>query len=127
MRRATLGVSVGFRAGHDTCCSEISCTTRTRLCDASATARWNSRDERVKAPTSSILRFGIGDEIAQPRVILGGGIDGGELGREALDGALRIHDLARRDAGEIELHRQRLGEQAGIAAERCARRRRTRP
>ena len=48
-------VSVGFRAGHDTCCSEISCTTRTRLCDASATARWNSRDERVKATTSSIL------------------------------------------------------------------------
>src|SRR4249919_3705257 len=24
MRRATLAVSVGFRAGHDTCCSEIS-------------------------------------------------------------------------------------------------------
>ena len=48
-------------------------------------------------------------------MVLGGGVDGGEFGREALDGALRIHDLARRDAGKIELHRQRLGEQAGIA------------
>src|SRR5262249_18584631 len=39
MRRATFGVSVGFCAGHDTCWSEMNCTTSTRLCDASATAR----------------------------------------------------------------------------------------
>ena len=48
-------------------------------------------------------------------MILGGGVDGGELGGEAFDGALRVHDLADRHAGEIELHGQRLGEQAGIA------------
>ena len=41
---------------------------------------------------------------------------GGELGGEAFDGALRVHDLAGDDAGEIELHRQRLGEQPRIAA-----------
>ena len=41
----------------------------------------------------------LGDELAQPGVILGGGIDGGELGGAALDRALRIHDLARRHAG----------------------------
>src|SRR5262249_41153317 len=41
--------------------------------------------------------------------------DGGELRGAALDGVLRIHDLADGDAGKIELHRQRLGEQAGIA------------
>src|SRR5436190_4932112 len=39
MRRATVGVRVGFCAGQETCCSEINCTTRTRLCEASATAR----------------------------------------------------------------------------------------
>src|SRR5262249_43000686 len=59
--------------------------------------------------------LGIGDEFAQPGVIFGGGIDGGEFCGAALDGALRIHDLADRHAGEIELHGQRLGEQAGIA------------
>src|SRR5262249_34004518 len=59
--------------------------------------------------------LGIGDELAQPGMILGGGIDGGELRGAALDGVLRIHDLADGDAGKIELHRQRLGEQAGIA------------
>src|SRR5262249_49654819 len=55
-RRATAGVRVGLCAGHDTCCSEMSCTTSTRLCDASATPRWNSRETRVNAPRSSILR-----------------------------------------------------------------------
>src|SRR5262245_49184659 len=59
--------------------------------------------------------LGIGDELAQPGMILGGGIDGGELSGAALDGVLRIHDLADRHAGEIELYRERLGEQAGIA------------
>ena len=55
-RRATLGVSVGLCAGQETCCSEMSCTTKTRLWEASATARWNSRDARVKPATSLILR-----------------------------------------------------------------------
>ncbi len=49
-------------------------------------------------------------------MILGAGVVGGELGGHALDGALRIHDLGDRHAGKVELHRQRLGEQAGIAA-----------
>ena len=62
-----------------------------------------------------MLAFGLGIELAQPRVIVGGGVDGGKLGREALDGALRVHDLADRDAGEIELHGERLGEQPRIA------------
>ena len=47
MRCATAGVSVEFRAGHDTCCSEMSCTTSTRLREASATARWKSRPNCV--------------------------------------------------------------------------------
>src|SRR5215831_3401742 len=53
---ATVGVSVGLCAGQETCCSEMSCTTSTRLCDASATARWNSRPSRVNAIGSSIRR-----------------------------------------------------------------------
>ena len=51
----------------------------------------------------------------KPRVIRGGGVLGGEFGGEALDRALRIHDLADGHAGEIELHRERLGEQPRIA------------
>ena len=38
MRRITGRVSVGFCRGHETCCNEMSCTTSTRLCEASATA-----------------------------------------------------------------------------------------
>ena len=41
---------------------------------------------------------------------------GRKLGGERFDRALRVHDLGRADAGEIELHRERLGEQARIAA-----------
>ena len=41
---------------------------------------------------------------------------GRKLGGERLDRALRVHDLGRADAGEVELHRERLGEQARIAA-----------
>ena len=54
--------------------------------------------------------LGIGDERAQPGVIVGGRIGGGELRRQAFDGALRVHDLADRDAGKVELHGERLGE-----------------
>ena len=39
-----------------------------------------------------------------------------KLGGEAFDGALRVHDLGGADAGEVELHRERLGEQPRIAA-----------
>src|SRR5262249_61567201 len=60
--------------------------------------------------------LGLRDELAQPDVIRGGGIDRGELRGAALDGALRIHDLADGDAGKVELHGERLGEQAGVAA-----------
>ena len=48
-------------------------------------------------------------------MVLGSGIDGRELGGEALDGALGVHDLRDRDAGKIELHGERFREQAGIA------------
>jgi len=41
---------------------------------------------------------------------------GRELGGERLDRALRVHDLGRAHAGEVELHRERLGEQPRIAA-----------
>ena len=40
---------------------------------------------------------------------------GGELGGVAFDGALRVHDLGGGDAGEVELHRERLREQPRIA------------
>ena len=55
-------------------------------------------------------------DLAQPRDVVVGGVLGGKLGGEAFDGALRVHDLGRRDAGEIELHGERLGEQPRIAA-----------
>ena len=111
MRRATLGVSVGLRRGQDTCCSEMSCTTSTRLCEASATARWNSAPSCVKRSASSIAASASSINCAQPRDVGVGGVLGGELGGQALDGALRVHDLGGGDAGEVELHRQRLGEQ----------------
>ena len=59
--------------------------------------------------------LGIRDKLPQPNVIVGGGIHRGELRGEAFDGALRIHDFGDRDAGKVELHGQRLGEQAGVA------------
>ena len=40
------GISVRFTAGHETCWSERSCATSTRLCEASATARWKRMHER---------------------------------------------------------------------------------
>ena len=41
---------------------------------------------------------------------------GRKLGGERLDRALRVHDLGGAHAGEVELHGERLGEQARIAA-----------
>src|SRR5262249_27814492 len=55
MRRATAGVRVRLCAGQATCSSETSCTTSTRLCDAAATARWKSRQDRVYSVTLPIL------------------------------------------------------------------------
>ena len=52
----------------------------------------------------------------QPRDVGVGGVLGRELGGEAFDRALRVHDLGGGDAGEVELHRERLGEQPRIAA-----------
>ena len=48
-------------------------------------------------------------------MVLGGGVDRGELGGVAFDRALRVHDLGGADAGEVELHRQRLREQPRVA------------
>ena len=39
------------------------------------------------------LALGVGETLAQPGVIIGGGVDGGEFRRMAFDGALRVHDL----------------------------------
>ena len=89
----TFGVSVGLRRGHETCCSEMSCTTSTRLCEASATARWNSRAELGEARDVAHAGVGVGDRLAQPRDVVVGGVLGGKLGGEAFDGALRVHDL----------------------------------
>ena len=50
------------------------------------------------------------------RDVLVGGVLGRKLGGEAFDRALRVHDLGGADAGEVELHRERLGEQPRIAA-----------
>ena len=55
-------------------------------------------------------------ELPKPRDVVVGGVLGGKLGGEAFDGALRVHDLGGADAGEVELHRERLGEQPRIAA-----------
>ena len=41
---------------------------------------------------------------------------GRKLGGKRLDRALRVHDFGGADAGEVELHRERLGEQPRIAA-----------
>ncbi len=60
--------------------------------------------------------LGFGDEARELGVVGGGRVFGGKLGRERFDRALRIHDLGGGDAGEVELHGQRLGEQARVAA-----------
>jgi hypothetical protein len=41
---------------------------------------------------------------------------GGKLGGERFDRALCVHDFRRAHAGKVELHGERLGEQARIAA-----------
>ena len=56
------------------------------------------------------------DQRAHPRDVRLGGVLGGEFGGEAFDGALRVHDLGGADAGEVELHGERLGEQPRVAA-----------
>jgi hypothetical protein len=59
---------------------------------------------------------GLVDERAQSGQVRFGGVFGGEFRGQRLDRALRVHDLGRPDAGEVELHRQRLREQPRIAA-----------
>ena len=113
--RASFGVAVTLRRGQDTCSSEMSCTTSTRLCEASATARWKSRDSRVKAVEVADRGLGLAQQAAQLGDVGGGGVLGGELGAERFDRALRVHDLGGGDAGEVELHGERFGEQARIA------------
>jgi hypothetical protein len=94
---------------------------RDQLHDQHAIVRGIGNREMELAPESGerghvvAPALGIGDELAQPGVILGRGIDRGELGGKAFDGALCVHDLGDRHAGEIELHGQGFGEQAGIA------------
>ncbi len=56
------------------------------------------------------------EQPAQPGEIGVGRIFRREFRRQRLDGALRVHDFLHRGAGEIELHRERVGEQARIAA-----------
>ena len=63
-----------------------------------------------------MIALGLGEQAPEPRVIGRRRVLGGKLGGERLDRALRVHDLGRADAGEIELHGERLGEQARIAA-----------
>ena len=56
------------------------------------------------------------DQLRASRDVRLGGVLGGELRGEAFDGALRVHDLGGADAGEVELHGERLGEQPRVAA-----------
>ena len=69
----------------------------------------------LKQAENAIGGLGVGDQLAQPCDVLVGRVLGRELGGEAFDRALRVHDLGGGDAGEVELHGERLGEQARIA------------
>ena len=69
----------------------------------------------MKASRSPIDSSASTQQGAQLGDIGGGRILGGELGAERLDRALRVHDLGGGNAGEIELHGERFGEQARIA------------
>ena len=127
MRRATGGVSVRFsRRPRDV-------LQREQLRHQHAVVRGLGDREMEVAAGAGVGRRVVDDrfrlvEQARSFAMVGGGrVLGGELGGERLDRALRVHHLARADAGEVELHRERLGEQPRIAARRCARRRPRRP
>src|SRR5215212_2339719 len=60
------------------------------------------------------LRFG--EKTLELRVVGRRCVLGGEFGRKRFACALRVHDLGRAYAGEVELHGERLGEQARVAA-----------
>jgi len=49
------------------------------------------------------------------RVVLARRVLGGEFGAERLGGALHVHNFGDTHPGEVELHRQRFGEEARIA------------
>ena len=69
----------------------------------------------MKASRSPIAASASRSRRAQFGDVVGGGVLGGEFGAERFDRALRVHDLGGGDAGEVELHRERFGEQARIA------------
>src|SRR4029079_16932507 len=53
--------------------------------------------------------FGFAQQAAQVGDVGGGGIFGGEFSAKRLDRALGVHDFGSADAGEVELHGDRLG------------------
>src|SRR5947209_15931774 len=61
-------------------------------------------------------RLGLGEQARELGVIQGGRMLGRKFGCERLNRALRVHDLGRAHAGEVELHGERLGEQPRVAA-----------
>ncbi len=78
-------------------------------------------DRKVKFPRQARvadhildLALRLCDQPAQPRMILGGGVDGSKLGRKAFDGALRLHDLGDGHAGKIELDGESFRKQPCI-------------
>ena len=95
---------------------------RDELHDQHAVVRSLGNGEVEFAPAARISRhvvdlaFGFRDKLAQARMVRGGCIDRGELGRKRFDCTLRLHDLADRHPGQIELNRERFGKQPGIAA-----------
>src|SRR5579872_4929466 len=56
------------------------------------------------------LSFGGGEKALQAGDFGRGGALGRQLGRQRLDGALRVENFGGADAGKIELNRKRLGE-----------------
>src|SRR5215472_13669708 len=62
------------------------------------------------------LPLGLGDERLKPFPVRRRSALGGKCRGLAFDSALRVHDLADGDAGELELDGERLGEELRIAA-----------
>ncbi len=115
MRFATAGVSVWLRAGQATCSSEMSCTTSTRLCEASATAKMKVAARSGERVELAELAFRVSQQLPQPCMIGLGRTLRRQLGSQGFDGALGVENLAGAHAGQVELDGQRFRKQPRVA------------